>query len=456
LGTLYLEDGELKKAQEIFSGVIEQHPLNTKARIKLGKVYSLQDRPEKAYELLEPLATNLIKKQKEDVAVGLLGIVLGAKHLHLPALEKLAVIYKSKEQKDNLEVVCRVILAEARDRKSTETMFVALSELMELCPKDEALVQEYWDLRKQLGFVDEKMGEEELLAYAATDEESLDLLLSKVDLYVSQGLIRNARRILENLSQKFPRSPKIEEKITALEKIRADIRAEEIPSRVGKIQKMEEKIEATPELAKTFLSLLQDEGGSEKRVTAADIFADTEILPLPSEETPGMKYHDLGEKIDEELVMIRGVYSQQLRGDISILERELSDIVKDFKEQLRKRVDAKAYETRFHLGLAFLEQGLFDEAIEELLLASEEPDRKLECYSIISKTYCKKKDFEEALRWLQECLKLVPERSEEFFFLEYELASLYEEKGERQRAQELYRVIKDWNPDYRDVRKKAK
>jgi len=456
LGTLYLENGELKKAQEIFFGIVEQHPLNTRARIKLGKVYSLQDRPGKAYKLLEPLVTNLIKKQKEEAAIGILGIALSAKHLHLPALEKLAAIYKSKKQKDNLEVVCRVILAEARDQKSTETMFVALSELLELCPKDEALVQEYWDLRKQLGFVDEKTGEEELLAYAATDEESLELLLSKVDLYVSQGLIRNARRILENLSDKFPHSPKIEEKMAALEKIRADIKAEEIPSRVGKIQKIEEKIEATPELAKTFFSLLQDEGSAEKRVTAADIFADTEILPLPSEETTGIKYYDLGKKIDEELVMIRGIYLQQLRGDISILERELSDIVKDFKEELRRRVDAKAYETRFHLGLAFLEQGLLDEAIEELLLAAGEPDRKLECYSIVGKTYRKKNDFEEALRWLQECLKLVPERSEEFFFLEYELASLYEDKGEKQKAQELYRAVKDWNPDFRDVRKKVR
>ena len=456
LGTLYLENGELKKAQEIFSGVVEQHPPNTRARIKLGKVYSLQDRPEKAYKLLEPLVTNLIKKQKEEAAVGILGIVLSAKHLHLPALEKLATIYKSKKQKDNLEVVCRVIMAEARNQKSTETMFVALAELMELCPKDEALVQEYWDLRKQLGFVDEKTGEEELLAYAATDEESLELLLSKVDLYVSQGLIRNARRILENLSHKFPHSPKIEEKIATLEKIRTDIRTEEIPSRVGKIQKIEERIEATPDLAKTFFSLLQDEGSTEKRVTAADIFADTEILPLPSEETIGLKYYDLGKKIDEELLMIRGVYSQQLRGDLSILERELSDIVKDFKEELRQRVDAKAYETRFHLGLAFLEQGLLDEAIEELLLAANEPDRKLECYSIVSKAHRKKSDFEEAIRWLQECLKLVPERSEEFFFLEYELASLYEDKGDKQKAQELYRAITDWNPHFRDVRNKVK
>jgi tetratricopeptide (TPR) repeat protein len=456
LGTLYLEEGELKRAQEIFAEIIAGYPLNTGARIKLGKVYSLQEKPEKALEVLDPLIASLIKKQKEDKAIGLLGIILSAQRLYLPALEKLAAIYKSRNQKGNLEVVYRAILGEARAGRLTETMFVALAELMELCPKDEDLVQEYWSLRKKLGFVDDKLGEEELLAAASENDERVDLLLAKVDLYVSQGLIRNARRILENLSQKFPHSSKIEGKMTALEKMRTEIKAEEIPFRVGKIQEIEEKIEAAPELAKTFLSVLQDEEGAEKRVTAADLFADTEILPLPSEETAATRYYDLGEKIEDELVMIRTVFSQQLRGDISILERDLSEIVQDFKEQVRKRIDSKDYETRFHLGLAFLEQGLFDEAIEEFLLASEEPGRTLECYSIISKTYLQKNDPDEALQWLEKCLNLVKEEADEFYFLEYELASLHEDKGEKQQALELYRKVRDWNPGYRDVQQKIK
>jgi tetratricopeptide (TPR) repeat protein len=456
LGTLYLEEGELKRAQEIFAEIIAGFPLNTRARIKLGKVYSLQEKPEKALEVLDPLITSLIKKQKEDKAIGLLGIILSGQRLYLPALEKLAAIYKSNNQKGNLEVVYRAILGEARAGRLTETMFVALAELMDLCPKDEDLVQEYWSLRKKLGFVDDKLGEEELLASASENDESVDLLLAKVDLYVSQGLIRNARRILENLSQKFPHSSKIEEKMTALEKMRTEIKAEEIPFRVGKVQEIEEKIEATPELTKTFLSILQDEEGAEKRVTAADLFADTEILPLPSEEAAETRYYDLGEKIEEELVMIRTVFSQQLRGDISILERDLSEIVQEFKEQVRKRIDSKDYETRFHLGLAFLDQGLFDEAIEEFLLASEEPGRTLECYSIISKTYLQKNDPDEALQWLQKCLNLVKEGADEFYFLEYELALLHEDKGEKQKALELYRKVKDWNPGYRDVQQKIK
>ncbi len=455
LGTLHLDNGKLEKAEEIFSGIIAEVPLEARARVKLGKVYALQDKPEKAHVIFEPLIDSLLKKQKEDKAIGLLGIVLSAKKAYLPALEKLAAIYKSKNQKANQEVVCRVILEEARARNLVETIFVALADLMELCPTDESLAKEYWDLRRRLGFIDDRKEEEELLARAGREEDA-DILLAKADLYVSQGLLRNARRILENLKHKFPDSARIEAKLESLEKMKPKIRDEEIPLRVEKVQEIENKIEATPDLAKSFLSLLREQESEEKRLTAADIFSDTEILPMPAEEAPGRKYYDLAEKIVEELEMIRNVLSQQLRGDISILEKDLSDIVRDFRAQVRKKINARDFEARYHLGLAFLEQGLLEEAVEEFLLASEDPGRTLECYTIISKAYRKKGDFEEAAKWLDECLKFVGEGTDRFYALQYELASLYEEMGDKPKAMELYDRVRKWNARYRDVSQKVK
>ncbi|MEW5900971.1 MAG: tetratricopeptide repeat protein [Acidobacteriota bacterium] len=455
LGSLYLDERELDQAEAIFSRIIAGHPVETRARIKLGKVYALQDRPEKAFKLFDSLISNLIKKQKEDKAVGLLGIVLSAEHLYLPALEKLAAIYKSKNHKSHLEVVYRVLLEEARRKGLTDKMFVALAELLELRPRDKELLRDYRDLRKEMGFVDEKTGEMDTLAAIEAEEEDIDLILARVDLYVSQGLVRNARRILENLNIRFPHSPKIEKKITSLDEVRSEIPAEDIPQRVGKVQNIEAKIEATPELAKTFLSLLRDEEATGKRITAADLFAETEILPLPAEEIPQMKYNDLGQKIEEELELLQGIFAQQLRGDLSILEKELTEIVGEFRDHIRRKIDTKDYETRFHLGLAYLEQGLFDEAVEEFLLASEDPARVLECYSIIGKAYREKGDFDEAQKWLEKSLSLVNEGTPEYFALLYELASLYEEKRDRPRALELFRRVKDWNPAYREVNRKT-
>jgi tetratricopeptide (TPR) repeat protein len=451
LGTLHLEERELDRAEEIFSRVVLDHPLETRARIKLGKVYALQGRPEKAFELFEPMIASLIKKQKEDKAIGLLGIVLGGGDLYLPALEKLAAIYKARNHKSHLEVVYRVILQEARGRRLREKMFVALSELLELRPRDEALAREYRDLKKQVGFVNEETGDLDARAASEADEADVEMLLAKVDLYLSQGLVRNARRILENLRQRFPNSAKIEDKIAELDKTRIEIRDEDIPSRVGRIEEIEKKIEATPELARTFLSQMHDEAAGEKRITAADLFADTEILPLPPDEIAETKYYDLGDKIAEEHELLHGIFTQQLRGDISILEKELTEIVHDFREQVSKKVDAKDYETRFHLGLAYLEQGLVEEAIEEFLLASEDSSRSLECYSIISKAYRMSRRYDEAAKSLEKCLGQTKEGSPEYVALEYELASLYEERGDVPNALAIYQKIRAHHPGYRDV-----
>lgn len=454
LGSLYLEERELAKAEDIFSHLVVVHPTETRARIKLGKVYALQDKAEKAYELLDPLIAGMLKKQKDDQAIGLLGIILGAEHLCLPALEKLAAIYKAKNHKSYLEVVNRVLLDEARAKGLTEKMFVALAELLELRPRDKDLIRDYREVRRGLGFVDEKTGEADTLSAIEAEEEDIELLLGRVDLYINQGLVRNARRILENLNIRFPRSPKIEEKIARLEEVKPGITAEEIQGAVGKVQDIEAKIEATPDLARSFLSALPNQGGTEKLVTSADLFADTEILPLPAEKTVETKYYDLGQKIGDELEMLQSILAQQQRGEISILEKDLTEIVGQFREQVRKKVDTKDYETRFNLGLAYLEQGLLEEAIEEFLLASEDPGRALECYSIISKAHKLNNNGDEALYWLEKSLGLVEVGSAGHFALLYELASFHEDTGDRQKALEVYRRIKDWNPAFRDVRKK--
>jgi pilus assembly protein FimV len=221
------------------------------------------------------------------------------------------------------------------------------------------------------------------------------------------------------------------------------------------VKDIEARIEATPDLARTFLSARPGEEGTEKRVTAADIFADTEILPLPPDEVEEMKFYDLGRKIADEQEMLQGVLAQQLRGDISILEKDLTDIVSMFREQVSKKVDTKDYETRFNLGLAYLEQGLIQEAIEEFLMASEDPARTLDCSSIISKAYKQNNNFSEALHWLEKSLGLVAAGSAEHFALLYELASLHEDNGDRRKALEVYSRVKEWNPAYRDVSNKV-
>ena len=191
-------------------------------------------------------------------------------------------------------------------------------------------------------------------------EQKLEMSLAQADLYVEQGLLRNARRILENLRISYPDDPRISQKLDTISKASPQAKVDEILQRVEKVS---------------------------------------------AEET--------------------------------------------------KLFGKKAY-FRFNLGIAFLEQGLLDEAIEEFKLASKDKSRTVECYTVISNCYRQKKDSQEAAKWLMKALKITKEESDWFYALKYELASIYEELKEVEKAFTLYTEIKKWNPEYKDVGRKVK
>ena len=191
-------------------------------------------------------------------------------------------------------------------------------------------------------------------------EQKLEMSLAQADLYIEQGLLRNARRILENLRITYPDDPRISQKIDTLSKASPQAKVDEILQRVEKVS---------------------------------------------AEET--------------------------------------------------KLFGKKAY-FRFNLGIAFLEQGLLDEAIEEFKLASKDKSRTVECYTVISNCYRQKKDSQEAAKWLEKALKITKEGSDWFYALKYELASIYEELKEIEKAFTLYTEIKKWNSEYKDIGKKIK
>ena len=455
LGMLYIEEKNFEKAEDIFTRILAGHPLDVKARIALGRIFVLQDDLDKAYELFDPLINSLLKKQKDDKAIGLLGIILSAKRVHLPALERMATIYKARNERENLEIIYRVILDEARERKLRDQMFLALSELIELAPKDEDIAKEYWSLRKELGFMDDRKREAEApLEEELETEEAIESFIATADLYVQQGLIRNAKRMLENLSHKFPDDLRLTEKLADLEKAHTEISDDEIMLRVGKVSTLEPQTRG--KTGRSFDSLFREDAGSDEKITSADIFAGTDILPLQAEESSRKLIYDLSNKIQEELEVIRSLFYQQLQGLGTSFERDFNEIVGEFRKQAKEKIAFEDYDAHYQLGLAFLEQGLVDEAIEEFMTAAQDDGRAFECCTLIGDAYRRKKDYAESQKWFGKCLEITDPESDQVYALEYELASLYEAMGDKQRALSSYKKIRDWDPDYRDVLSRIK
>lgn len=498
LGHHYFEEKDFKKAEDVYSKIVSLQPKDVEARIKLGRIYIQQERLDEALDIYAPLVDSLIKKQKEEKAIGLLGLILKSKKVHLPTLEKLASVFKSVDQKKNLEVVYRVVLEEYKKNDMKKEALAVLSELVGLCPEDEEIKDEYTLLREELGPPEEEPVEEEEKEEVVEIEEEkeepieveevreepieaeelvkekeekpieeekreehakvreeveegLEANLTQADLYVEQGLVKSAKRILENLRLEHPEEPRIEEKLAALEGVASQVKEEEIHRRLEKVSEKETEILGKKARKKTPRI---PEKKEEEKITSAEVFAETDITPVVSKEEREKDYYDLVEKIDGELDVIKTVSNRQIEGETTVFEKELADIVAEFTKALEEEVDQEDYESHFNLGIAFLEQELIEEAIQELKLASQDEKRAVECYSVLSHCYRQKKDFQEAVKWVEKALKLSDKDSSQSFDLKYEIASLYEELRETKKALNIYNEINKWNAEYRDKAKR--
>ncbi len=478
LGNFAFDGGDVAKAEEVFARILQVHPMNVNARIKMGRIHIQKDDLDRAYELYEPLVNNLIKKQKEDKAVGLLGLILAARKSHLPSLDKLSSIYRAGKDLPKLEVVDRVVLEELKRLKQSEKALVVLAELVKIRPDDLEIFKEHRQHRKELGLPEDEDREEAGWAVTSKDREVIQQTLDQADMYIQQGLVRNARRILENLRMKYSDDPLIMQKIAVLDELRSQMSEEEIRLRVEKAQALEGLVRekgiraareaesgATPrpqeakparkEDPKPAHSPFPEQILDEEKFSTADIFAETDIIPFLSQDGGEKRYYDLAARAEEEVRMIAAIHARQAEGGATQFEKDLSVIVADFKKGLKEKVLADDLEIHYQLGIAFLEQGLTIEAIEELTLASKDKSRAMECFNIISQAYRARKDFPEAERWLNKAILMTKEGTEPYFALIYDRALLSEEAEQTDKALSLYREIQSWNPVYRGIADKV-
>jgi pilus assembly protein FimV len=453
LGNIHFEAGETKKAEEIFTRIVTSHPLNVNARIKLGRIQILKDKLDQAYELFEPLINNLVKKHRDEKAIGLLGLILESQKPHLPALERLALIYRSNKEVKKLEVVDRAILEELKRLGEKDKLVSLYAELLDLRPDDADLVRDSRALRQEMRLPVEEV-REEVPELSEKDREAIRETMGQADLYLQQGLVRVARRLLENLRFRYPEDPQIVRKIAVIDEVRTHLDENEIRRRVEKTTVLEaqykerisgkkgedKKAEEPPPAGKP-----EEDGGDAPsipagkpaeeapkapqdaapkaeakpepkpkakptgpfkaeilegdKVSTADIFGETDIIPFAGTDAGERVFYDLGDAAATELRWLAALRERQLHGDEARLERELTEIVAGFRKGLRSGGVEMDAETHHQLGIAFLGQGLMAEAVDEMTEAAKDPALAPASYLALAEAYKQRGDTAEAEKW---------------------------------------------------------
>jgi len=461
LGNLYYEEGKLEAAKNMFIKILNTYPSNVNARYRLGRIQLAEGEVDRAFEYFEPLIENYLKKKREEKAVGLLGLILSVRRDYLPAMEKMAEILRQKNDLARLEIIDRAIIEELRRIGEKSRMLSYYAELVKLRPSDQELAQEYRELKKELMISDEGV-KIDTWAPSPEEEEEIQAGLAQAEVYQKEGLIRLARRVIEGLLLKFPNDSLLKQKLEELNQVRPAYSEDELIKKVEKttiietqaIKQTKGKPEPVKEAKKKTGFPLQDQILKEDTISPVDLFADTGIIPIISSDGREKKFYDLQDSIRTELNMLSAVFLKQKKGVTTQFEKELSSIVADFKKGVKDKIPEEDYQIHLQLGLAFMEQNLIDEAIEEFNLASRDKNLTLECLTLVSHCYRLKGNLEEAEHWLNRAIKLVAPGSDQYFALMFDLGLIYEKAGEVEKALNIYREIQSWNPTYRSVSEK--
>jgi tetratricopeptide (TPR) repeat protein len=143
---------------------------------------------------------------------------------------------------------------------------------------------------------------------------------------------------------------------------------------------------------------------------------------------------------------------------------DLSDMFGELKSELEAGGTSadEDPETHYNLGVAFREMGLLDEAIGEfqkVCQATEHGHRFnqiMQTYTWLAQCFLDKGVPEAAVRWYEKALKIPSIDQETRTALHYELASSFENAGNRPAALSNFLEVYGSNIDYRDVGERIK
>ena len=129
----------------------------------------------------------------------------------------------------------------------------------------------------------------------------------------------------------------------------------------------------------------------------------------------------------------------------------LEEIFREFKKGVEQQLSAEDYETHYNLGIAYKEMGLVDEAIGEFQLASKDPERAVECCSMLGHCFLEKGMPQLAINWFRKGLETPAIGEFATAGMLYDLGRVYQDTGDMDSAYKSFQEVYGLNANYRDV-----
>ncbi len=131
--------------------------------------------------------------------------------------------------------------------------------------------------------------------------------------------------------------------------------------------------------------------------------------------------------------------------------QSVDELFSAFREGVEKQVKGDDYDTHYNLGIAYKEMMLIEPSIEEFKIAMGDPERTLECCSMLSICEQARGDLAAAVEWLRQGILAPGFPPEDSIGLRYDLAEIYLQQGHTSMALEEFKAVYEMDSDYRDV-----
>ena len=233
-------------------------------------------------------------------------------------------------------------------------------------------------------------------------------VLGELDFYLDKEIVDEAKKVLADLKDRFPGHP-------------------EVTSRAVKFEELSRKVGAPA-------------------VPSGPRLTDGESLFSEEEE-----FFDLASELEEDLSDVKKEMVLP-----SLVEPTLEEVFEQFKQGVRQTLSPEDYDTHYNLGIAYKEMGLVDEAISEFQIACKDPERLIDCCSMLGLCFMEKGMPQLAEKWYRKAMES-PELSEDGQLgILYDLGSLFMQSGDLENAYKSFLEIYGIRNDYRDVVERLK
>ena len=216
LGELYFKNNLIEEAEQIYKKIAAIDSNETEVIMKLGKVYLQREEIDKAYQLFLPTIDHFIEKEKYDEANSLLRFIITSNNTYLPALNKLASIFKATKKTSSLIAMYESLLPIYEQKNMKGELIAVLKELIELSDSPFAYQEQLGKLTGEPSAEDDESKQE---------REFIGFQLNNADQALKNNNFKKAIDLLKTAQNAFPNNIDIRIKLFDVYQMSNDIEA---------------------------------------------------------------------------------------------------------------------------------------------------------------------------------------------------------------------------------------